>query len=342
MGLFTKKIGPVFYKEGNSAEEYIKKLEVLKAEAAGTVKKEIETQLAMAKYGMAGEKNIAFELKNSGMDMYILHDIYLEHADLSAQIDYLVITRKHIYIIECKNLIGNIEVNHAGDFIRSFEAAGEKIKKRIYSPIEQNAKHLRRIEELYEATQKNSILKQLFEGDFRDRYKPLVVLANPETILYARYAKKEIKEQIVHGDQLVSKMKELDEKTKKVMDWKEMERLAQFFLAVDQAEYSPFDKKYAALADKVKKQGNSLKMETKTEEHSTLEKQELVSELKKFRLAQSREEKIKPFYIFSDAQMEELIDKKPQTKEELKAVPGFGEKKTEKYGEAILRILQGK
>ncbi|MGN0305310.1 MAG: hypothetical protein ACI4D2_04045 [Lachnospiraceae bacterium] len=57
------------------------------------------------------------------------------------------------------------------------------------------------------------------------------------------------------------------------------------------AEYSPFDKKYAALADKVKKQGDSLKMETKTEKHSTLEKQELASELKKFRLAQSREEK---------------------------------------------------
>ena len=46
-----------------------------------------------------GEKNIAFELKNSGIPMYILHDIYLESDDLSAQIDYIVVTRKVVFII---------------------------------------------------------------------------------------------------------------------------------------------------------------------------------------------------------------------------------------------------
>ena len=29
--------------------------------------------------GIAGEKNVAFELKNSGMPMYILHDLSLIH-----------------------------------------------------------------------------------------------------------------------------------------------------------------------------------------------------------------------------------------------------------------------
>ena len=41
--------------------------------------------------------------------VYVLHDIYLEIGDLSAQIDYLVITRKMVFVIECKNLIGDIE-----------------------------------------------------------------------------------------------------------------------------------------------------------------------------------------------------------------------------------------
>jgi len=50
--------------------------------------------------------------------MYILHDIYLEVDGLSAQIDYIVVTRKIIFIIECKNLIGNIEVDKRKTCIR--------------------------------------------------------------------------------------------------------------------------------------------------------------------------------------------------------------------------------
>lgn len=48
------------------------------------------------------------------MPMVVLHDIYLEDGDLSAQIDYLVFTRKLCCIIECKNLYGDIEINNAG------------------------------------------------------------------------------------------------------------------------------------------------------------------------------------------------------------------------------------
>ena len=60
------------------------------------------------------------------MDMYILQDICIQHEDLSAQIDYLIVTRKRIYIIECKNLIGDIEVNSAGDFIRTYQLHGKE------------------------------------------------------------------------------------------------------------------------------------------------------------------------------------------------------------------------
>lgn len=48
---------------------------------------------------MLGENNIEFELKNSHFPMYILHDIYLEDGDLSAQIDYLVFTKKNCFVI---------------------------------------------------------------------------------------------------------------------------------------------------------------------------------------------------------------------------------------------------
>ena len=90
MGLFTKKIGPVFLKENSDVEAYIEKLKEFGEKAQGSLKRDIEKQIAYAQYGLIGESNIAFELKNSNMDMYILHDIYLEYDDLSAQIDYII------------------------------------------------------------------------------------------------------------------------------------------------------------------------------------------------------------------------------------------------------------
>ena len=49
----------------------------------------------MVKAGIIGEDNILFELKNSGMDMVVLHDLYIESVSgASAQIDFLVLTPK--------------------------------------------------------------------------------------------------------------------------------------------------------------------------------------------------------------------------------------------------------
>ena len=102
MGLFTKRIGTVFLKEDSETQVYIEKMRALSEKAQGELKQEIEKQIAYAQYGMYGESNITFEIKNADIDMYVLHDIYLECDGLSAQIDYIIITRKSVYVIECK------------------------------------------------------------------------------------------------------------------------------------------------------------------------------------------------------------------------------------------------
>lgn len=121
MGLFNKKIGVVFAKLDNDAEIFVSKMEELRQKAPSEFQEKIDNQIRIAKYGIMGENNIAFELKNSGMDMYVLHDIYLEVNGLSAQIDYIVITRKRVYIIECKNMFGNIDIDNTGAFVRNYE-----------------------------------------------------------------------------------------------------------------------------------------------------------------------------------------------------------------------------
>ena len=335
MGLFTKKIGPVFLKENGDAETYIEKLKQLNEKAQGPLKQEIEKQIAYAQYGVIGESNIAFELKNSNMDMYILHDIYLECDDLSAQIDYIIVTRKCVYVVECKNLIGNIEVNNRGEFTRSYELLGRKIKEGIYSPITQNERHLNVIKALGMKSRTNIISKTMFEKAFDENYKSLVVLANPKTVLNVKYATKDIKGKIVRADQLISKIKEMDAKVEVDFSQNVMLDIANSFLEKAKENTSDYAKKYEELLQKMQ-EGAAYVEEVAT----VANREEIIKRLKAFRLEQSRKEKIKPYYIFNDAQMEDIIDKNPQTKEELLQVSGFGNVKVEKYGEEIINILK--
>lgn len=337
MGLFRKKLGPVFLKSNNQAEVYIQKLKELQEKCSDELKEEIEKQIAVAEYGMKGEESIAFELKNSGMDMYILKDICLENGELSAQIDYMIVTRKRIYIIECKNLIGDIEINNAGDFIRTYQLKGRRIREGIYSPITQNTRHLQIIKGVRKLSCGNIITQKIFENHFEEKYKSIIVLANPRTVLNAKYAKKEIKNQIVRADQLIQKIKEMDELSKGHMSEKEMLDVANFFLERNQDNRFDYTEK---LLEKIE-----IPEEKKTVVENVLFvndgiKEKVKADLKAYRLERSRQEKIKPYYIFNDAQMEDLIQKNPECKTELCQVSGFGKVKAEKYGDEILNILK--
>jgi len=61
--------------------------------------------------------------------------------------------------------------------------------------------------------------------------------------------------------------------------------------------------------------------------------------LKEYRLNTSREEGIKAYFVFSNEELELLIQSKPKTKDELLKIKGFGPKKLDKYGDRILGII---
>lgn len=342
MGIFTKSIGPVFLKDTSDIDTYISKLQNLLTKVEGETTSLIKEQLNLANAGKYGESNIAFELKNSGMDMYILHDIYLEYGDLSAQIDYLVITRKNIYIIECKNLIGNIEIDNTGTFIRKYEFSGKYKRECIYSPITQNQRHLQVLKEIRKNSKGNFIAKILFEKNYKNYYQSVVVLANPKTYLNARYAPKEIKQQVIRADQLITYIKKKDTETQDALNNNDMLNLANFYLAQNKTERFAYAEKYEELLQSI----NNSEMQSFASEQSisaadnaNKNNEEIIRQLKEYRLQKSREEKIKPYYIFNDAQMRDLIEKMPRTKDALLKVSGFGSVKVEKYGEDILQIL---
>ena len=145
MGLFDKP-EVIILKESSDAKAYLNKLEDLAKKVTNNapLSQKLEKEIAITKAGIVGEDQILFELKNSGMNLVVLHDIYIEDPNGNgAQIDFLVISPYVDVIIECKNLFGNIEINNKGDFIRTIEYGSKKYKEGIYSPITQNERHMR-------------------------------------------------------------------------------------------------------------------------------------------------------------------------------------------------------
>lgn len=347
MALFNKLDKPIFLKEESELKHYILKLKELYSKAEGHLKDKLEREIKIASLGEIGENNIAFELKNSNIPMYVLHDVNLEIDGLSAQIDYIVVTRKVTYIIECKNLVGNIEIDSQGNFIRTYNFNGRFIKEGIYSPITQNERHLEVIKRLRKASKSNIVTKMLFEKFFDENYKSIVVLANPKTFLNYKYAKKEVKDKVIRADQLVNFIKKTNEKsTLASLDDNNLKKIAERILSYHKADKMSYLKKYQGFLEEYNLYNTNKNLKAAEEDKnitcinkSNVNKEDIIKKLKAFRLEISRVEKIKPYFIFNDKQMMDLLEKMPKTKEELKNVSGFGEVKVNKYGENILKII---
>lgn len=367
MGLFNKMKEPVFLKEESDALRQLEVLKALELRLNSEGKEKLRQDIKLLEYGIQGENQITFELKNSHMPMYILHDIYLESDELAAQIDYLVFTRKLCFIIECKNLYGNIEINNQGDFIRTMEFGRWNKKEGIYSPITQNQRHMELIKKIKFESKKNLISKFMTTRYFETFYRPIVVLANPKTVLNAKYAKKEVKQQVIRADQLISYMKEQNHLSKELANSdSELKEWAESFLILHKNVEKDYVKKYETYilqeepedAETIKLEltdknvepagGEIVKSETNVAEVNEenfgneikLEDTDLFKELKAYRLKKSREEKVKPYFLYNDKQLRELIAEMPKDKVELQRISGFGPVKAEKYGDDILAILK--
>ncbi|WFR56715.1 NERD domain-containing protein [Anaerocolumna sp. AGMB13025] len=352
MGLFSNTKEPEFLKESSSTQAQLELLKSFEEKLNEEGKIKLKQDIKYLEYGIAGESNIAFELKNSHMPMYILRDIYLEDGDLNAQIDYLVFTKKLCFIIECKNLVGNIEINSAGDFIRTMVIDGKKKREGIYSPITQNQRHLELMKKLNTNLKTNVFSKFMAERYFDDYYKSIVVLANPKTILNYKYAKKEIKNQVIKADQLVSYIntackdsKESNQSDKSMLSW------AQSYLSLHKEIVKDYTSKYSQYllnSDTKEQEQISSSSENPNKEVESynvnnslsIEETAIFKELKAYRLTKSREENIKPYFIYNDNQLKDLISKMPITLASLKTVSGFGETKALKYGEDIVGIVK--
>ncbi len=181
----------------------------------------------------------------------------------------------------------------------------------------------------------------------------LVVIANPKSIIDYKYAKKEIKEQIVKYDQLTPRIKKmLSMKSEVNLNDKVMTKIANFLAEKHIECENTFITKYRKHQEAEDLVIGTKNFEASTEEprsdifienapcDSPVDKESIRIALTKFRLDKSREEKIKPYFIFNNNQLDALLTRMPTSPEELIQCEGFGPVKVDKYGEQILKILK--
>lgn len=280
------------------------------------------------------------------MPIYVLHDLYFEVDGCQAQIDFLVITNKLVFVIECKNLYGNIAVNEQGDFVRTLQFGKLYQKEGIYSPITQNEHHMEVLKKMRLSVKSNIVSKSLFIKYFDSNYRSLIVLANPKTYLNIRNAPEDIKNHIIRCDQLIRYIKNENKKSDRALSSdKEMKELAEFFARANKERTVDYIQKYQNLNKNIQKEEDTeeraaeqknVKNETRSVADCELLRQKLIE----YRLLKSREERIKPYYIYNNLQMEKIIELLPKTHQELMRVNGIAEKKCEKYGEDILNMIK--
>ncbi|MFD0589081.1 NERD domain-containing protein [Paenibacillus sp. GCM10027627] len=326
MSIFNKLFGqkrtiqsPVFIKDFSKVNNQLSSLNELLERIVDSEKKDnIERDIKFLKYGIDGENNVYFELKNSFLPIICLHDVRLEYEGYVAQLDFVVISNKFTCILETKKLSGNISIDQDGNFVRIMKNRyGKEFKEGIYSPITQNNRHV-------------DVLKHVLSKELNINNMPiisLVVMANAKTIIKKYKCPAAIERMLIKFDQIKATLEKYQNDKANLYDLaeKEMFEIAELLVKLDSPLEIDMEAKY----------------QLSNEEYQRKGEQQLREELTAYRLQTSRAENIKAYFIFNNAEMEEMITKYPRTEGELLNVKGFGPGKFEKYGNEILHIFNG-
>lgn len=313
----------IFYKENSDLQDRYDALNKLNSEYPNN--EELMGELYIIKKGLEGENEIAYQLKKSNIGMYVLRDVKVKYEDLKAQIDYVIITSAFIYYVECKNLVGNITVTEKGDFIREFTINGKKIKKGMYSPLRQVEAQREVIRKIW-FSNRSFVDKLLAAKNFDNYRRVLVVAANRDTILNTSKAPKNIKYKVLRADALIRQMeydiKHMNKKNDYFESRKSMEKRAKRILEIcvkDNINYYEYYKN--KLCNNIQTNNN------------------LKDRLIEFRTKRTSEMNIPAYYVFTNEELDKLIEVRPKTIEELTNSNILPDIKIKTHGEKIIGII---
>lgn len=314
----------VFYKENSDLQSKYDALKKLNEEYPNN--EDLLSELYIVKKGLDGENEIGYQLKKAHIGMYVLRDIKVKYEDMTAQIDYVIITPVYTYYVECKNLVGNITVTDKGDFIREFTVNGRKIKKGMYSPLRQVEAQREVIRKIWESN--SSAIKKFFASKNFDYYRRvLVVAANQDTILNTNRAPKDMKYKILRADALVRQIEyDLEHRgnDEYLESRKSMEEMAQSYInlsSIDEINYYEYYKDIFC------------------KEIKSVINDNLKERLVELRKTRSNEMNIPAYYVFTNDELEKIVELRPKTIEELKNANILTPIKVKTHGEKIIEEI---
>ena len=314
----------IFYKENSDLQDRYDALKRLNEEYPNN--EELMSAMYFIKKGFEGENEIAYQLKKSNIGMYVLRDVKVKYEDLTAQIDYVIITPVFIYYVECKNLVGDITVDEKGDFIREYTINGKKIKKGMPSPLRQVEAQREVLRKIWNSNA--TVLDKFFASkNFENYRRVLVVAANQDTILNTSKAPKDIKYKILRADSLVRQIEYDINHRNKDIDYfdskKTMEERAQAYIDNSIKEninyYEYYKNKFCT---------NNIETNDNLKER-----------LMDFRTKRSSEMNIPPYYVFTNEELDKIIELRPKTIEELTNANIIPAIKIKTHGEKIISII---
>lgn len=321
---------PVVIKHGDSMDIEIARLRQELTEGnLGVDPKKLEQQIKFLEIGKAGEQSLLFELTNSFLPIMILHDVCIEHKGLKAQYDFIVVTRQFFLVLEVKKYYGNITVNEKGEFIRTVNRGTRTVfKEGMYSPI-------RQAERQVEVLQSMLVDHEIIE---RTPIRYAVAFANEKTVIDLKKAPSDIKDKVFRSDGIVTFLKaELAKKSPVHFLDKRMQNFAEYINEQHVNKYlmEDPDEQEARLFSE-----EEVPVVATVEEKSvSISNENLELRLKEFRKKVADASGRKAFHIFTNKTLDELVEKRPTSLDELRKVQGIGDKKLEDFGEELVQQL---
>ena len=170
--------------------------------------------------------------------------------------------------------------------------------------------------------------KLILNKSYDNFYHGIIVLSNENVVVDMKQSPRDIKNKVVRVDKLVEYIKKIEN---------------------DSTKFSSIDDIIKESADRILSLCINEDVVDEINETEVVSSEKLFdlneiikNKLKNYRNYKSKELNYKPYYIFNDKTLNEIVKLKPMNEKELKSIVGFSDTKFKKYGKDILKIINGK
>ncbi|NHM33341.1 nuclease-related domain-containing protein [Neobacillus terrae] len=179
----------------------------------------VEDNLSRRRAGYKGEQNLVFYLEQSPINQFLIfHNLVLTVENQSFQIDFLLLSNNYAIIMEVKNLAGELY----------FDKDFRQLIRNLNGKTECFPDPLAQVDR-----QRELLIKWLANYKLQPiPLEKLVVISNLPTIIRASPGYKEVYETVSKADQILHKVKSLEQKqTQSGIDQKGLEKIKRFLLS---------------------------------------------------------------------------------------------------------------